>query len=85
MASSRELMVPFAPRRDDFHFRRDGFVRQLEAYLVVAFARAAVRDGIGAGFQRDFRLALGNTGRAIEVPSRYLCSYTAPARSVGQM
>src|SRR5580700_8175587 len=51
---------PLAPRRDNFYFRRDGFVRQLEAHLIVALARAAVRDGIGAGLERDFRLALGD-------------------------
>ena len=51
---------PLAPRRDDFHVRRDGFVRQLEAHLIVALARAAVRHGVGAGFESDFRLPLGD-------------------------
>src|SRR4029077_5114984 len=40
--------VPFAPRRNDLQSGRDGFVGQLEANLVVAFAGAAVREAISA-------------------------------------
>ena len=54
--------VPLAPRRDDLNIRRDGFVSQFESHLIVAFAGAAVGEAIGAEFQRDFRLALGDDG-----------------------
>ena len=42
--------VPFAPRRDDRQFRRERFGGQLKAHLIVAFARAAVSQGVGADF-----------------------------------
>ena len=66
--------VPFAPRGDDRKLGRERLGGQLEANLVVAFARAAVRQGVGADFLRDFHLALREHGRAKEVPSKYLCS-----------
>ena len=78
--------VPFAPWRDDLQFRRKRLGGEFEAHLVVALAGAAVRYGVRAEFL--VRVAPGAaqaTGRAKEVPKRYLCSYTAPARSVGQM
>ena len=53
---------PLAPRRDDFHAWRDGFVGQFKPHLIVALARAAVGDRVSAGFERDFRLALGQHG-----------------------
>src|SRR5262249_10453022 len=40
----------------------DGFIGELEANLVVAFASAAVGKAIGAEFQRDFGLTLGDDG-----------------------
>ena len=42
--------IPFAPRSDDLQFRREGFGGKLETDLIVAFAGAAVRHGIGAEF-----------------------------------
>ncbi len=45
----------------------------LEADLVVALASAAVGDGFGAFFSATSTWCLAITGRAIEVPSRYLC------------
>ncbi len=54
------INVPLAPRRNNLHVGRDGFVGQFEADLVVAFAGAAVRKAVGSKLQRDFRLALGD-------------------------
>ncbi len=51
--------VPFAPRRDHRELRRQRLVGQLEADLVVALARAAVRQRVAAGGQRHFHLLLG--------------------------
>src|SRR5262249_51200166 len=42
------------------HVRRDGFVRQFEANLIVTFASATVGQAICAQFERDFCLALGD-------------------------
>ncbi|MFS8628689.1 MAG: hypothetical protein FWJ73_04935 [Limnochordales bacterium] len=50
--------VPLAPRRDDGQQGVEGLVRQLEAHLVVAFARRAVRHRVGAHLVRDFHLPL---------------------------
>src|SRR5688572_19161313 len=50
--------VPLAPWCDDFHFRHERVGPELETYLVVAFSRRAVRDGIGPGFPRDLDEAL---------------------------
>ena len=44
--------------RDDLQFRREGFGGELETDLIVAFAGAAVRDGIGAEFFGELHLAL---------------------------
>ncbi len=52
--------VPLAPRRNDLQVRRNSFVGQFESHLIIALAGAAVRKAIGAEFQRDFRLALGD-------------------------
>src|SRR6266404_1389553 len=54
--------VPLAPRCDDLNVRRDGFVSEFKSHLIVAFSGAAVGEAIGAEFQRDFRLALGDDG-----------------------
>ena len=51
--------VPLAPRSDHVQVRRDGFIGQLKPHLIVALAGAAVRQGIAARFQRNFRLPLG--------------------------
>ncbi len=59
MQSSRETMIPLAPRRDHRQMRRERFVGQLEANLIVALAGAAVRQRIATGRQRDFHLPLG--------------------------
>src|SRR5882762_6694116 len=56
------INVPLAPRRNDLHVGRDGFVGQFEADLIVAFAGATVREAVGAELQRNFRLALGDDG-----------------------
>ena len=50
--------IPFAPRSDDLQFRRERFGGQFEAHLIVAFASAAVRDGIRAEFFGELHLAL---------------------------
>jgi hypothetical protein len=50
--------VPFAPGGDDLQFRRQGFGGQLEANLIVALSRAAVRDSIGAQLFGELHLAL---------------------------
>ena len=71
--------------RDDLHLRSEGLDGQLKAHLVVALAGAAVGDGVRAFGQSDFTIRLAMIGRAKEVPSRYLFSYTAPALRVGQM
>ncbi len=54
--------VPLAPGRDDLHIRRKVLHRQLKADLVVALARAAVRDGVRALLERDLRQALCDAG-----------------------
>ncbi len=54
--------VPLAPRRDDLYIGRDGFVRQFETHLVIAFAGAAVREAVGAEFQCNLGLAFGDDG-----------------------
>ena len=59
--------------------------RQLKANLIVAFSRAPVRQRVGTQLFRQFHLTLREQGLANEVPSKYLCSYTAPARNVGQI
>ena len=67
--------VPFAPRRDDLQFRSKRLGGELETHLVVALAGAAVRHGVRAEFLGELHLALARaSGRANEVPSRYLCS-----------
>ncbi len=77
------LQIPLAPRRDHLQLRSQRLVGQFEAHLIVALAGAAVRHRSRALAQRHFHLCLAITGRASEVPSRYLCSYTAPAFSAG--
>ena len=54
--------VPFAPGRDDRHVRREAFDGELEADLVVAFARRAVTDCVGALRQRDLGEFLADHG-----------------------
>ena len=48
--------IPLAPGRDDFKLRRESFVSELEANLIIAFAGAAMRHGVSAFFERDFNL-----------------------------
>ena len=48
------------PRRDDRQRRVQRHRRQLEPHLVVALARGAMRDRVGAGLVRDVHLRLGN-------------------------
>jgi hypothetical protein len=55
-AVGARLEVPLAPRRDDRELRRECAERQLEADLVVAFARGTVGNRITAGFASDFSL-----------------------------
>src|SRR5713101_180845 len=52
--------VPLAPRSNNLHVGSNGFVRQFESDLVVAFAGAAVREAVGTELERNFRLALGD-------------------------
>ena len=42
------LDIPQTPRRDNGEVRRERFHRQFEPYLVIAFARRAVRHRVGA-------------------------------------
>src|SRR5215470_17247187 len=50
------LDLPFPPRSDDLELRSKGFVGELESDLVVAFARAAVSNSVGAFSKRNFNL-----------------------------
>src|SRR5713226_7639226 len=52
--------VPLAPRSNNLNVGSNGFVRQFESDLVVAFAGAAVREAVGTELERNFRLALGD-------------------------
>ncbi len=52
--------VPLAPRRHHFQLRRQRGVGGLETHLVVAFAGRAVAQRIGAHFQRQLDLRLGD-------------------------
>ena len=54
--------VPHPPRSDESHFRSQGFDRQFKTDLVVALARSAMSDGIGAFFFSDFDEFLRNKG-----------------------
>jgi hypothetical protein len=53
---------PLPPRRDDLDMGSDSFVGQFEAYLVIALARAAVGEAVGAELESELGLALGNHG-----------------------
>ena len=52
--------LPFAPRRDHLDVGLQRIIAELEADLVVALARRAVTDGVGADLPRDLDLALGD-------------------------
>ncbi len=52
--------VPFPPRRDHLDVGVERIIGELEAHLVVALARGAMRHGIGAGQLGDLDLALGD-------------------------
>ena len=54
------LELPFAPGRDDLDVGVERIVGELEAHLVVALARRAMGDGIGAGRLGDLDQALGD-------------------------
>src|SRR5260221_6313987 len=54
--------IPFAPGGADLHVRRDGFVGEFEADLVVAFAGAAVGETVCAEFDPYFCLWLADDG-----------------------
>ena len=78
--------IPFAPGRDDLQFGRRGLWRPARSGLdrcPCPCSRARRRRRRASLASSTWRCA--RSGRANEVPSRYLCSYTAPARSVGQM
>jgi hypothetical protein len=62
--------APFAPGRNDLQQRVEGLDRQLEAHLVVAFARAAMGHGVSPLLLGDLTMYLAVSGRAKEVPSR---------------
>ena len=57
-AVGARAQVPFAPRRDHAELRRERAIGQLEADLVVALARRAVRDRVAAGRARHLDLVL---------------------------
>ena len=79
------LQRPLAPRHDDLQLRSQRLIGVLEANLVVALAGAAMGYGRRALTQRNFSTwYFAITGRASDVPSRYLCSYTAPAWIAGK-
>ena len=60
-ATGEELAVGFhLPRRNDLKVRREGHVGELEAALIVAFARGAVGDGIGFFLLGYVHLGLGD-------------------------
>src|SRR5690606_19288480 len=65
---------PVTPRCDDLEVRRERGIRQLEAHLVVALARAPVRERVSTRLQRDLRLAACDDrtrhGRAEQVLAR---------------
>jgi hypothetical protein len=69
--ASRGSQVPFAPGRDHADAGLQGVGAELEAHLVIALARGAVGNGIGAGLVGDFHQALGDQrpgdGRAEQV------------------
>ena len=52
--------IPFPPRRDHLDFRVQRIGGQLEPHLIVALARRAMGDGVGAGFLRDLDKAFGD-------------------------
>ena len=56
------LDIPHAPGRDNLHFGRKRFDRQLETHLIVSFARTAVTNGVSALFLCDFHETLGDDG-----------------------
>ena len=53
-----ETLLP--PRRDNLEFRRERRGGQLEAHLVVAFARGAMRHGLRTFRRGDLHHALGD-------------------------
>ena len=56
------LEFPFAPGRDDLQLGRERGKRQLEANLVVALSRAAMRHRVGPEALRDGDLMRGGDG-----------------------
>ena len=64
--------------REDRELRRDGLEHDLEAHLVVAGGRAAVRDGVGAELLRELRevlrlqAALGADAKRVHVAAPHV-------------
>ena len=54
--------IPLAPGRDDPDFRGQGLGGKFEAHLIIALARGAVRDGVGAFLAGDVDKGLGDAG-----------------------
>ena len=54
------LECPFAPGGDDLDARLQRVIAKLETDLIVALARRAVADGVGADLFRDFDLLFGD-------------------------
>ena len=78
--------VGHSPRSDDLQIRSKGFDAKLETDLVVAFSGCAVAEWRKRLlFLQSLPVSLRIAGRAMEVPRRYLCSYTAPASTQGMM
>ncbi len=58
------------PGRDHLDVGLQRVIAKLEADLVITLAGRAMGDGIGADHFRDLDLPPGESGRAIDVPSR---------------
>ena len=56
------LEVPLPPGRDHLDVGVERVIRELEAHLVVALARSAMGNGVGAGRFGDLDLPLGDQG-----------------------
>src|SRR6185503_14014897 len=64
--------VPHAPGCDHLEIRRERGVRQLEAYLIVALAGAAMRQSVGADLARDLDLTAREQGTSHGSPQEVL-------------
>ncbi len=72
--------IPFPPGCDHLELRIEGFVGEFKPYLVVAFAGASVRNGVGALPLRYFHLAARDE-RARKGRSEQVFSFIDGARA----